>query len=108
MSRSLVANPHMHHAEHLNAIRKEVSSNPLGLLRAFRKSKDANNEMEKARLKKKSDDGRDSETTSMYDVSTEKGDAGIDGSEDNSSSKRGSWKNIFSSKKDDRAKQFMA
>mmetsp|Transcript_22422 Transcript_22422/g.37988 ORF Transcript_22422/g.37988 Transcript_22422/m.37988 type:complete len:736 (-) Transcript_22422:112-2319(-) len=110
--RSLQENPHVHHAEHLNTIRKEVSNNPLGLLRAYRKSKDVNNK-EKDRLKKKSaaygDDGsHDNETTSMYDVSSENVEGEDGGSEQTPSGRRrGSWKQLFS-KKDDRAKNFMA
>jgi hypothetical protein len=37
--RQLTENPHVHHAVHLADLRKEVSTQPLGVLRAFRNFK---------------------------------------------------------------------
>ena len=105
--RSLTANPHAHHAEHLNAIRKEVSSNPLSLLRAFRKSKETNTEREQKRATKKGNKDEDTETTSMYDVSNEGTEGSTSSMRDPASSRRSSWTQMFS-RKDDKAKMFMA
>ena len=102
LCRNLISSPHIHHAEHLNAIRKEVSNNPLALLRAYRESK--KNTKDRKGSKSKAG-GTVTDSTSMHDIN----DDNVERSSTTSdkTSRRSSWKQLFSSH-DTRAKKFMA